>query len=147
MKNINIYAVRARLPHGSLAQIAETLNLSRNTVSNFFNKGWYPYLSEDILTEAISILKGSRVSDDLISEADNLGLTGGGGFRPRRKYGQKDKKGTGFDLFSLAAIGALAYFAIPEVKKFIDENVGSLFGKGKSSREARIDEIMKEEGR
>ena len=49
MKDIDLRGIRNRLPHGSIARIAEETGLSVQTVSNIFNKG--THMSETIQTD------------------------------------------------------------------------------------------------
>lgn len=76
MKDINLVAVRERLPRGSINQIAETLGLDPKIVSHVFKNGWYSEHRDKVIEVALSIIRGkTESSDSILSDAEELGLT------------------------------------------------------------------------
>jgi len=123
MKNANLRAIRQRLPHGALKRIAEETGLTMQIISDFFGKGWRPEYSEAILSSAIGIIRGSVPSDDLVSEMEDLGLTGGSTFIPRKKSKKRassddDDDDGSLGLILAAVAGALIMFW-PQIKGII----------------------------
>ena len=116
MKEVNLIAVRNRLPHGSMLLIAEKLNIDQKIVSSVLRKGWYPQYKDKVLEVALSIIKGNvDSSKSVIKEADALGLTTTSLFPiPKRKMQTERPSGTGFaDLFNLGR---------EELEDYIKEN-------------------------
>jgi len=128
MKQPNLTAIRAQLPHGALARISEKTGIAYKSVSEFFTYGWHQKHSAAILEAAIQEIKDTIPNDEVMEEYEELGLTGGGRTvaKVRRKVQPRETGGglSGFLLIAAAAVGL--YFTIPEVKGFIDER---LFGK------------------
>src|SRR4030043_707189 len=91
VKSPNLRAIRQKLPHGAIKEIADRTNLPIGTISNFFNKGWYPEHTTMILTEAVGIIKGAYPDDDLIEDIDEMGLSGGAVFyKGKRRKTEKE---------------------------------------------------------
>jgi len=116
MKEVNLQAVRDRLPRGSINLIAERLGISAKIVSHVFAHGWYSEYRDRVLEVALSIIKGnSEASKSIIQEADSLGLTTTSLFPIRKKKVVMKEQGInvgvpGFaDLFSLDREGLEDY--------------------------------------
>jgi len=120
MKEVDLKAVRSRLPKGSINLIADKLGISNKIVSDVFNRGWYSQYRDKVLEVALSIIKGNtEASKSVIQEADSLGLTATSLFPIRKKKvamkEQSVESGVpGFaDLFSLTR---------EELEDYIKEN-------------------------
>lgn len=126
MKNPNLHLIRANLPHGSIKEIAERTNLPPLTVSNFFNRGWYPEHTNMILSEAVEIIKGKYPDADVLDELDSMKLTGGSFIRKRSSKKKSNNPGS-FGIVPLiilvGIVGTIAYFISPKMKVFIDEHI------------------------
>jgi hypothetical protein len=104
MKSPNVRAIRNELPHGAIKEIAEKVGLSQKQVSEFFTKGWHQEYSNSILTEALEIIKGKFPDDELLEDAQEMGLTGGSSRVPyRRKQKPVKESGIGFSEFAVIA--------------------------------------------
>jgi len=114
MKSPNLREIRDKLPHGSIKLIAEKLGLPIMTVSNFFNKGWYPQHTNRILNEAVAIIQDSYPDEDLMENINELGLTGGSSvFSKPRKIKRASAPDNDFPFWILliaAVVAILAFF-------------------------------------
>lgn len=120
MKEIDLSAVRSRLPRGSINLIAEKLGIDPKIVSHVFKNGWYSEYRDKVLEVALSIIKGNtEASKSVIQEADSLGLTTTSLFPIRKKSKAMKEQSVesgvpGFaDLFSLTR---------EELEDYIKEN-------------------------
>jgi len=120
MKEVDLRAVRSRLPKGSINLIADQLGISNKVVSDVFNRGWYSQYRDRVLEVALSIIKGNtEASKSVIQEADSLGLTTTSLFPIRKKKVVMKEQSTmrgkpGFaDLFNLGR---------EELEDYIKEN-------------------------
>ena len=116
MKEVNLIAVRDRLPRGSINLIAERLAIDPKIVSHVFKNGWYSQYRDKVVEIALSIIKSNtEASKSIIKEADSLGLTTTSLFPIRKKKIQTERSSkTGFaDLFCLDR---------EELEEYIKEN-------------------------
>jgi len=74
MSTINLRELRRRLPHGSLARIAEATGISARFVSEVFNFGWHVNLRGRVCDAALSILDETKIDSDVIKHAEELGV-------------------------------------------------------------------------
>lgn len=130
MKQPNLQAIRRQLPHGAITRIANNTGISARFVSEFFAYGWHQVHSAAILSAAMNEIKDKLPDEEIMEEYDNLGLTGhGSGVVPRKKRSVTTTRRSGGStlgwLLSIAGIAVGAYFAVPEVRKFIDEKIFS----------------------
>jgi hypothetical protein len=107
MKEVDLTAVRNRLPRGSINLIAERLAIDPKIVSHVFLNGWYSEYKDKVLQAALAIIRGNVEAGKAITkEAEGLGLTTTSLLPIRKKTKTmkgKNVKGTpGFaDLFEL----------------------------------------------
>lgn len=120
MKDVDLRGIRNRLPHGSIARIAEETGLSVQTVSNIFNKGWYPQYRGDVIARAIDIIKSTYPDEQVLEEAEELNLTTSHSYRVpyKRKASATTHSTTSISLWGVLAlfgiIAAVVYFIKPE---------------------------------
>jgi hypothetical protein len=119
MKEVNLIAVRERLPRGSINLIAEKLGIAPVIVSHVLRNGWYSEYRDRVLELALSIIKGNNeASKSMIKEADSLGLTTTSLFPIHKKSKAMKEQSTitgkpGFaDLFSLDREGLEDYIKV-----------------------------------
>ncbi len=109
MRDVDLRGIRNRLPHGSIAKIAEETGLSVQTVSNIFNKGWYPQHRGDVIARAIDIIKSTYPDEQVLEDAEELNLTTSHAFRvPYKRKVSASVNGAG----SIGLLGVLALFGI-----------------------------------
>lgn len=109
MKDVDLRGIRNRLPHGSIAKIAEETGLSVQTVSNIFNKGWYPQHRSEVIAKAIEIIKSTYPDDEVLEEAEELNLTTSHVYRVPYK---RKRSASGNSAQSISLLGVLALFGI-----------------------------------
>jgi hypothetical protein len=122
MKGFDLRAIRNALPLGALAEIAERLHVTPQTVSNVLNRGWKPELRNSVVNLALEIIKSKDSDPALINEADAMKLTTNQAFsvpyRRKKKHSSQDAGGHPMDWFHhnkmiILLIGAvIAFFFI-----------------------------------
>ena len=76
MKELDLAAIRSRLPRGSINQIAERLAIDPKVVSHVFKNGWYSEYRDKVVEVALEIIKSTQdASKNIIKQAEVLGLT------------------------------------------------------------------------
>ena len=76
MKDVDLSAIRSRLPRGSINIIADQLSIDPKIVSHVFTHGWYSQYKDQVVQAALSIIKDkTEATKSLIKDADGLGLT------------------------------------------------------------------------
>jgi len=128
VKTPNLMAIRQKLPHGSIKEIAERTGLPAMTISNFFNKGWYPEHTQTILNEAVGIIKGSVPDEDLVEDIDELGLTGGSIFYKAKQRKPKRQEND----YTVIILGGLLVLIFLLFKDKLLPWISGLFSKNKA---------------
>jgi len=140
MKSPNVRAIRNELPHGAITEIAEKVGLSQKQVSEFFTKGWHQEYSNAILKEALDIIKGKFPDDELMEDAQELGLTGGTSRIPYRRK-KKVEPEQGGNLLLWAAVAGAGLLLWKNWSK-IEEMFGN--GKPEMTLEERLEELKRQ---
>jgi len=132
MKSVNLQSLRAKLPKGSIVRIADVMGVEPRVVSAVLNKGWYPERHNEVLRYGLGIIRDMYPDDDLLQEAEELGVAGGSVLNnPRKKYRTRGNSGTGTEIFLVLGLGlAVAYLLIPAVKSFVNNLISKVSGKG-----------------
>ncbi len=127
MKSPNLSAIRAELPRGSISAIAEKIGINPKKVTEYFHNGWHQQYGGAILAEAVEIIKQKYPDEDILGEIEGLGLSGGYNRhipKPKRSFSaSRENSSTLVWLLGIAGIAVGAYFAVPEVRQFIDGNI------------------------
>ena len=132
MKSVDLRSLRAKLPKGSIVRIADAMGVEARVVSAVLNKGWYPERHNEVLKYGLGIIRDMYPDDDLLREAEELGVTGGSVLlTSRKKYRARNNPGVGAPIFLVLGVGLVAsYFLIPAVKKFVNDFVLRVSGRG-----------------
>lgn len=116
MRTPNIQAIRKQLPRGSLAQIADNVGLSRKQISEFFNRGWHPQYTNAIVTQALEIIKGQYPDDQVLEDAEELGLTGGSVVFKKKTRAPRASNDGGSTIIIIGLLAFLVYFFWDKIK-------------------------------
>lgn len=93
MKYPNIKAIRHQLPHGAMTQIAKDLGISVRRVSDFFVRGWHKYLTNEILSRAVEIIREKNPEENLMKDLEELKLTSNYFVMPVARQKKKNNPG------------------------------------------------------
>jgi len=133
MKSVNLRSLKSRLPHGSIVKIAESIGTTPAQVSHAINDGWYKNLHPAILEQAVTILEGQYPDDGLLDRAEDIGLTGGVSFAPKKKTKKQEASSSSSIgkvpvIFVLGILLVLAYMFIPAVKTAVANLIAKIKG-------------------
>lgn len=121
---INTKEIRKRLPHGSIARIAEELEIEPRVVSEVLNRGWHPDVKNAVLDSAVKILEEEHNGQlNILERTEEIDLDNDNFSVPPR-YQKKKKNlesgGIGGQIIILSLIGLLvAWFFLPGFKDTI----------------------------